>query len=124
MNLKKHISPEAFIAPALAELEIDTQDETLFRKFAEEYAGKIDALWADFLQEEAFERLMARRPTMRTLICHTPLSNRVKNAMKEANIETVCDMMQYSPDEMRRFRCLGEKSIREIVDYLERAKLV
>ena len=70
MIMKKHIEPDAFIAPALTDLEIDTRDEALFRKFVERNVGKLDELWAVFLEEEAYDRLMARTPSLRTLI-HT-----------------------------------------------------
>lgn len=120
MNEKKHIAQDAFLRPALDTLEIDTEDEALFRKFVVDKAGKIDELWADFLQHESMDRLMARTPTMRTMIRHTPLSNRIKNVMKyDACLETVGELMQYSPDELRKFRGLGEKSVNEIVEYLK-----
>ncbi len=120
MNVKKHIAQDAFLRPALDTLEIDTEDEALFREFVVDKAGKIDELWADFLQHESMDRLMARTPTMRTMFRHTPLSNRIKNVMKyDACLETVGELMQYSPDELRKFRGLGEKSVNEIVEYLK-----
>lgn len=118
MNLKKHISPDAFIAPALAELEIDTQDEALFRKFVERNAGKLDELWAAFLEEEAYDRLMARTPSLRTLIKYTSLSTRTKNALEKNFMETVGQLAQYSPAEIRRFRGVGEGMLAEITDYM------
>lgn len=81
MNPKKHISPDAFITQALAELEVDILDEALFRKFIHVNAGKLDELWAVFLEKDAYDRLMARTPSLRTLIRHT-LSTRTKNALQ------------------------------------------
>lgn len=116
--MKKHIAPDAFISPALAELEIDPRDETLFQKFVERNAGKIDELWADFLEEEAYDRLMARTPSLRTLIKHTSLSTRTKNALEKNFMETIGQLAQYSPGEIRRFRGVGEGAVAEITEYM------
>lgn len=118
MTMKKHIEPDAFISPALAELEIDTRDEALFRKFLERNAGEIDKLWAVFLEEEAYDRLMARTPSLRTLIKHTSLSTRTMNALERNHMETVGQLAQYSPDEIRRFRGVGEGMLAEITEYM------
>ena len=116
--MKKNIEPDAFIAPALAELEIDTRDEALFRKFIERNVGKLDELWAVFLEEEAYDRLMARTPSLRTLIRHTTLSTRTKNALEKNFMETVGQLAQYSPAEIRRFRGVGEGVLAEITEYM------
>lgn len=118
MTPKLHILPEAFIVPAMAALRIDTFDEALFRKFVLLKSQQHDELWADFLQEEAIERLKARIPSMRTMIRHTPLENRAKNALAAAGIDTVGELMKYSPDELGRINGLGKKTIQEIADYL------
>ncbi len=119
MNYKRHIEPDAFIVPMMEMLDINTDDEDLFIKFVQVKADKIDQLWADFLQIESVERLMTRTPTMRTMIRHTSLSNRIKNVMKyNAHIETVGELMQYSVDELQRIQGLGKKSVQEVIDYL------
>lgn len=118
MNRKSTISPDAFIYPALAELDVPEQDEALFRRFVQSKADKLDALWAEFLEDEAFDRLASRQPSMRTLIKHTPLSNRVKKALEKGYVTTVGELVQYSLDELSHFRGLGEGSLQEIEDYL------
>lgn len=117
--LKKHIQPDAFIASALEALEIPDEDGELFRVFLGKYAGKIDELWALFLEEEAYERLLARTPSLRTLIRHTSLSIRTKNALEKNFMETVGQLAQYSPAEIRRFRGVGEGVLAEITEYME-----
>ena len=118
--MKKVILPEAFIYPALQELEVPEQDEELFRKFVLGNAEKLDELWADFLQEEAYERLLARSPGLRTMIRHTTLSNRTKLALERNGIETVGHLAQYSFREISVFRGIGKKAREEISEYLER----
>lgn len=118
--LKKVILPEAFIYPALQELEVPVQDEALFKRFVKRYADRLDELWADFLQEEAYERLLARSPGLRTMIRHTTLSNRTKAALERDGIETVGHLAQYSLQEISVFRGIGKKAREEINEYLER----
>lgn len=118
MNRKSTISPDAFIYPALAELDIPEQDEALFRKFVQSKADKLDALWAEFLEDEAFDQLASRQPCMRTLIKHTPLSNRIKKVLEKGYVTTIGELVQYSLDELSHFRGLGEGSLLEIEEYL------
>ena len=118
--LKKVILPEAFIYPALQELEVPEQDEALFKRFVKRYADRLDELWADFLQEEAYERLLARSLGLRTMIRHTTLSNRTKAALERDGIETVGHLAQYSLQEISVFRGIGKKAREEIREYLER----
>ena len=117
--MKKRISPEAFIYPALQELEVPEQDEALFKTFVERYSGKLDELWAEFLEEEAMDRLFARKPGLRTLIRHTTLSQRTKTALEKNYMETVGQLAQYSLDEIRKFRGIGEGALVEIEEYFE-----
>ncbi len=116
---KKAILPDAFVTAALLELDVPERDAALFREFVRMKADSLDELWADFLMEEDFERLMERKPSMRTMIRHTPLSNRVKNALEMGGVSTVGHLVQYSPSEIRRFRRIGDDSLREIVAYLK-----
>ena len=118
--LKKVILPEAFIYPALQELEVPVQDEALFKRFVKRNADRLDELWADFLQEEAYERLLARSPGLRTMIRHTTLSIRTKRALERDGIETVGHLAQYSLQEISVFRGIGKKAREEIREYLER----
>lgn len=118
MTTKKHLSPDAFIRPAMVELNIDFQDEALFWKFVREKADRIDVLWAEFLEKEALDRLLARTPSLRTLIKHTSLSTRTMNALERNHMETVGQLAQYSPAEIRRFRGVGEGTIAEITEYM------
>ena len=118
MTTKKHIEPDAFIRPAMDALDVPLEDEALFRKFVERNVGKLDELWAVFLEEEAYDRLMARTPSLRTLIRHTTLSIRTKNALERNHMETVGQLAQYSPAEIRRFRGVGEGVLAEITEYM------
>ena len=117
--MKKVILPDAFIYPALQELKVPEQDEALFKRFVKRNADRLDELWADFLQEEAYERLLARAPGLRTMIRHTTLSNRTKWALERDGIETVGHLAQYSLQEISVFRGIGKKAREEIRDYLE-----
>jgi len=119
MNIKKHIEPDAFFRPALDALELDIQDEALVQRFAEEKAAEIRELWEVFLQEVAIEKVVEQSPEMQIKIRKTPLSNRVKNTLECNDVYTVGELLQYSVDEIRNFRRLGEKSVQEILDYLE-----
>ncbi len=123
MNIKKHIEPDAFLRPALDALELDVQDTALVRRFAEEKAEEIRKLWDQFIQEVAIEKVVEQSPSMQVRIRNTPLSNRVKNTLECHDVFTVGELLQYSVSELRKFRHLGKKSVREILDYLEDAGL-
>ena len=118
MTTKKHIEPDAFIRPALDALDVPLEDGQLFRRFAEQAADRIDDMWAEFLEGVAVERLKARTPSLRTLIRHTTLSARTKNALEKNFMETVGQLAQYSPAEIRRFRGVGEGVLAEITEYM------
>ena len=123
MNVKKHIEPDAFLRPALDALKLDTQDEALVRRFTEEKSDELRKLWDQFLQEVAIEKVVEQSPSMQVRIRNTPLSNRVKNTLECNDVFTVGELLQYSVSELRKFRHLGKKSVREILDYLEDAGL-
>jgi len=123
MNIKKHIEPDAFLRPALDALELDVQDEALVQRFAEEKAAEIRELWEAYLQEVALEKVVEQSPEMQIRIRKTLLSNRVKNTLECNDVYTVGELLQYSLDEIRNFRRLGEKSFQEILDYLEEVGL-
>ena len=116
--MKKFIQPDAFIASALEALEIPSKDGELFRVFLEKYADKIDILWREFLEEETYERLLNSKPSLRMRIVDTMLSQRTKNALEKNYMETVGQLAQYSPDEIRKFRGVGECIVAEITEYM------
>lgn len=116
--MKKHIQPDAFLASALEVLEIPSKDGELFRVFLEKYADKIDILWREFLEEEAYERLLNSKPSLRMRIVDTTLSQRTKNALEKNYMETVGQLSQYSPNEIRKFRGVGECIVAEITEYM------
>lgn len=118
MTTKKHIEPDAFIRPALDALDVPLEDEALFRRFAEQAADRIDVMWAEFLEVVAVERLKARTPSLRTLIRHTTMSARTKNALEKNFMETVGQLVQYSPAEIRRFRGVGDGVLTEITEFM------
>lgn len=118
MTTKKHIEPDAFIRPAMDALDVPLEDGQLFRRFAEQAADRIDVMWAEFLEGVAVERLKARTPSLRTLIRHTTMSTRTKNALERNHMETVGQLVQYSPGEIRRFRGVGDGVLAEITDYM------
>lgn len=116
--MKKHIQPDAFIASALEALEIPIKDQELFRVFLEKYADKIDILWREFLEEEAYECLLNSKPSLRMRIVDTALSQRAKNALEKNYMETVGQLAQYSPDEIHKFRGVGEGALAEIASFM------
>lgn len=116
--MKKFIQSDAFISPALQALEIPNKDGELFRVFLEKHADKIDVLWREFLEEEAYERLLNSKPSLRMRIVDTALSLRAKNALEKNYIDTVGQLAQYSSDEIRKFRGVGESIIAEITEYM------
>lgn len=118
MTTKKHIEPDAFIRPALDALDVPLEDEALFRRFVEQAADRIDVIWAEFLEGVAVERLKARTPSLRTLIKHSSLSARTKNALEKNFMETVGQLAQYSPAEIRRFRGVGDGVLTEITEFM------
>ena len=62
--------------------------------------------------------MAVKYPAMKGKIEDTPLSNRTKNCLRAADVVTVADLAQYSPAELRSFRNMGEKSVKEIEDFI------
>ena len=118
-SYRRPLSPDAFILQAVKALDIPAEDEDLFKRFVEKEADKLDALWADFLEREAVDCLYARAPSLRTQIRHTTLSNYTKGVLERAYILTVKDLVEYSPEELKRFRGLGPKSLEEITEFVK-----
>ena len=57
-------------------------------------------------------------PALKEKIEDTSLSNRSKNALAAACIETVADLVQYSPRELKMFRNMGANSVKEIEGFV------
>jgi len=112
--IKKTIRPDAFIHTAVKAVDISSEEEELEKKFQEKYRDRIQELYNVFLQEEALERLAGIHPALRTKIKDTPLPNRAKNALSAADVVTVGDLVQFSPDELRAFRNMGAGTLKEI----------
>jgi DNA-directed RNA polymerase alpha subunit len=117
--LKKKISPDAFIHSSLVSFDFSSEEKSLQKKFREVFKERIQELYQEFLILETLERLSADFPLLKHSIDDTPLSNRSKNCLHAANIETVGDLVQYSPAELKLFRNMGANSVKEIVDFVK-----
>ena len=119
--MKEKISPEAFIAPVLQTVEIDINSPSLKERFQEEYRDKIQRLWEEFLVHQRIRKYAESHPLLLERIENTPLSVRAKNGLKAAGMTTVADIALYSRAELRMFRNMGSKTVREIEDYIQMA---
>lgn len=117
--LKKKISPDAFIHSSVVSFDFSSEEKSLQKKFNEMYKEQIQELYQEFLIFETLERLSVVNPVLRQSIDDTPLSNRSKNCLHGAYIETVVDLIQYSPSELKLFRNMGDKSVKEIVEFVK-----
>lgn len=116
--IKKTIKPDAFIYSAVKSMNLSGEEEGLFQKFREKYRDRIQELYNVFLMEEALERLAGIHPALRTKIKDTPLPNRAKNVLRAADVVTVGDLVQFSPDELRAFRNMGAGTVKEIEKFV------
>lgn len=119
--MKDKISPEAFIAPVLSTVEIDTDSPLLKEKFEEEYRDKICELWEEFLVCQRIRKYAESHPLLLQRIEDSPLSARAKNGLRAAGINIIADITLYSPTEFRMFRNMGAKTVREIEEYVSAA---
>lgn len=69
-------------------------------------------------QEEALEEKFRIAFKDRIQELYEELSNRTKNCLRAADVETVADLVQYSPGELRSFRNMGVKSMKEIEEFI------
>ena len=118
MTMKKKLSPDAFIYAAVKAVDFSGQEEALNEKFRIAFKDRLQELVDDFLFQESIERLAADFPALKGKIADTPLSNRTKNCLRVADVVTVADLVQYSPAELRSFRNMGKKSVKEIEDFI------
>lgn len=118
--MKKKIHPDAFIHDLIKAEAVDlsSQEEALEEKFRIAFKNRIQELYEEFLFEESIERLAVKYPALKGKISDTPLSNRTKNCLRASDVETVADLVQYSPGELRSFRNMGEKSVKEIEGFV------
>lgn len=119
MLKKKKISPDAFIHSSLVSFDFSSEEKSLQKKFREVFKEEIQELYQEFLILETLERLSGDFPVLKHSIDDTPLSNRSKNCLRAADIETVGDLVQYSPAELKLFRNLGYNSVKEIVEFVK-----
>lgn len=119
--MKEKISPEAFIAPVLQTVEIDVNSPSLKERFQEEYRNKIQKLWEEFLVHQRIRKYAESHPLLLMRIKDTPLSVRAKNGLTAAGMNIVADITLYSLAELRMFRNMGTKTVREIEDYIQMA---
>jgi len=115
---KKKISPEAFINSMSKAIDFTGQKEALEEKFRIAFKDRIQELYEEFLFQESIERLAVKFPALKGKISDTPLSNRTKNCLRAADVETVADLVQYSPGELRYLRNMGGKSVKEIEEFI------
>lgn len=113
-----NISAEDLENAALENLSIPSTDRRLFRRFLEEKKAEIDALWNDFLKEEASNPTKGWTPVMFTKIQDAPLSNPAKNVLKAQGITMVGHLIHYSRKDLLRFHLMGKNKLKSITDYL------
>ncbi|MBQ9174313.1 MAG: hypothetical protein IJ161_11345, partial [Bacteroidales bacterium] len=118
LQVSQKIRPDAFIYTAVKAVDLSGQEEALEEKFRIVFKERIQALFDEFLFLEAAERLAGVYPALRQKIEYTPLSNRTKNCLLAADVITVGDLVQYSPGELRSLRNMGEKSVKEIENFV------
>ena len=116
--IKKKIRPDAFIYDLMKAVDLSGQDETLEEKFRIAFKDRIQELYEEFLFQESIERLAVKYPALKGKIADTPLSNRTKNCLRAADVKTVAGLVQYSPGELRSLRNMGEKSVKEIEEFI------
>ncbi len=119
--MKDKINPEAFIAPVLQTVEIDINSPSLKERFQEEYRNEIQKLWEEFLVYQRIRKYAESHPLLLQRIEDTPLSVRAKNGLTAAGMNIVADITLYSLAELRMFRNMGSKTVREIEDYIQMA---
>lgn len=116
--MKKKIRPDAFIYPIMKAVDLSGQEEALEKKFRIAFEDRIRELYEEFLLQESIERLAVKFPALKGKISDTPLSNRTKNCLRAADVETVAGLVQYSPGELRSLRNMGAKSVKEIEEFI------
>ena len=94
-------------------------EEELYKKFLARYKDLLQEMYETFLQQEARERLISTYPIMAMEIEDTGLSNRAKNALLAYDIEKIGDLMQYSPDDLRRIPNMGAGTVTEIEEFVD-----
>ncbi len=119
--MKDKINPKAFIAPILQTVEIDVNSPSLKERFQEEYRNEIQKLWEEFLVYQRIRKYAESHPLLLQRIEDTPLSVRAKNGLTVAGMKTVADITLYSPAELRMFRNMGAKTVKEIESYISQA---
>ena len=117
--MKNVMSKDAFIAPLIKDLVIDTYNPKLKKRFLEMYRPQLEDLWNSFLLDMAIEKVAEDYPLLRTKLDDTPLSNRAKRILKAADVETAADIARYSLSDFKMFRGMGSLSLKEIEAYMK-----
>jgi len=112
--MKNVMSKDAFIAPLIKDLVIDTYNPKLKKRFLEMYRPQLEDLWNSFLLDMAIEKVAEDYPLLRTKLDDTPISNRAKRILKAADVETAADIARYSLSDFKMFRGMGSHSLKEI----------
>lgn len=73
-------------------------------------------MMTDFPQEQPVDPELQAKMGMP--IDELGLSGRAANCLRNANVRTVGELVDYSPEDLMRFKNFGEKSLQEIVDTL------
>ncbi|PID90926.1 MAG: DNA-directed RNA polymerase subunit alpha [Bacteroidetes bacterium] len=69
--------------------------------------------------EEFDDEAQAMRQLLKSKLLDLELSVRALNCLKAADVETIGDLVQYSKQDLLKFRNFGKKSLTEIEDVLE-----
>lgn len=84
---------------------------------------EVESLYQDYLRDLAYERLKCSDAILNQLVNDLPLNSRAKNVLIGHGINTVRDLIQYSFMDLAHFNSLGQITLHEIENYLEKVGL-
>ena len=73
--------------------------------------------------EEFDEEVLHMRQLLKTKLTDMNLSVRALNCLKAAEVETICELVQFNKSDLLKFRNFGKKSLTELDDLLESLNL-
>ena len=100
---------------------LSEQSEAVLRtNFMEEWSDRIEDLFQSYLTEKALMREIEKNPFLATEIKDTELPGWVKDALTDLPwcLESVLDILQFSKDEIKHHRGVGERAMVIIENYL------
>ena len=116
---------ENYIYLNAQEIEISSTDtipegqETIPATFPEEPAAQIPNAAELHTDSEQYAKIVQYYTDRETPVDSLKLSTRANNALRRANIEQICQALEFYPDGFMQMRNLGQKSVDEICRALE-----